>query len=198
MSVKVKKRNGDWWGCSSTTRAAARPRRSATRKAAELAVTKIRARLADGDLTPFEEQRTGTAFTFKSYAEEWLKNTVKQTCKFSTTRIHQTNLGLHAYPVFGPKPLAAVSRADCRALIAACREKGLSPKTIENISRTVSSVMTQAVEDELLPANPAFRLGRHIRQGDRASPEIRPFTRDEASAFLKKALEHAPRGIRCS
>src|SRR2546428_10663813 len=51
----------------------------------------------------------------------------------------------HQPTVLGAKSLAALERADCRALIAACREKGLSPKSLENICRTLSSVLTQAV-----------------------------------------------------
>jgi integrase len=68
----------------------------------------------------------------------------------------------------------------------------LSPKTLENISRTVSSVLTQAVEDGLLPANPAQRLGRYYRNGDHPKAEIHPLTRDEATVFLDGARHHAP------
>ena len=46
--------------------------------------------------------------------------------------------GVFLYEVLGGKALDAVTRADCRALIAACREKGLSRKSIENIRRTLS------------------------------------------------------------
>jgi integrase len=61
------------------------------------------------------------------------------------------------------------------------------------LAHTVSSVLTQAVEDGIVPANPAFRLGRYYRNGDELSPEIRPFTRGEAALFLDAARQHAPR-----
>jgi len=54
-------------------------------------------------------------------------------------------------------------------------------------------VLTQAVEDGLITANPAFRLGRYYRTGDAPEQEIRPFTREEASLFLETARQHAIR-----
>jgi integrase len=54
-------------------------------------------------------------------------------------------------------------------------------------------VLSQAVDDGLLAANPAFRLGRYYRQAGFPKIEIRPFTRDEAQQFLAAAREHAPR-----
>ena len=95
------------------------------------------------------------------------------------------------YPVIGTKPLPDMSRADCRTLITACREKKLGAKTIANVSRTVSSVLTQAVEDGILAANPAFRLGRYYRHDGEPKADIRPLTRDEAALFLSAAREHA-------
>ena len=102
----------------------------------------------------------------------------------------------HVFPVLGKKPLAAIERADCRALIAAYREKGLSPKSLENICRTVSSVLTQAVEDELLAVNPAFRLGRYYRKADHPKPEIRPLTREEEA--LRRGWKHLPAWVFCN
>jgi integrase len=49
------------------------------------------------------------------------------------------------------------------------------------------------VEDGLLPANPALRLGRYYRRADQPKPEISPLTREEVALFLKAAREHAPR-----
>lgn len=57
----------------------------------------------------------------------------------------------------------------------------------------MSAVLSQAVDDELLPANPAFRLGKYIgRKGQCRSSEIHPLTRDEASALLSAVQDHAP------
>ena len=57
----------------------------------------------------------------------------------------------------------------------------------------MSSVLSQAVEDDVIPANPAFRLGRYYRTGkNQVESEIRPLTRDEVVVLLNAARQHAP------
>ena len=73
------------------------------------------------------------------------------------------------------------------ALIPACRAKGLRVATVRGVLRALSTVLSQTVEDELLPANPAVGLGRYLRQGDEPELEIDPFTRDEAPRLLEVA-----------
>jgi len=192
MGVKVKKHRGGWW-LFIDYKGQRRAKKVGDKAAAELAATKIRARLAEGDLSPLATAVPVAPLTFEAYGKQWLTNTARQTCKFTTARVYETNLRKHINPVVGAKPIGAMTRSDLRTLIASCREKGLSPKSVENISRTVSSILTQAVEDGHLTGNPAFRLGKHIRQGDHMKPEIRPFTREEAAAFLAVAKEAAPR-----
>jgi hypothetical protein len=70
-------------------------------------------------------------------------------------------------PALGTRRLRDISRADCRELIAAARAKGLKLKTVKGIARTLSSMVSQAVEDEKLPANPALRMGRQLRSAAR-------------------------------
>jgi integrase len=194
MGVKVRERSGAWWlfidykGKRKAKRVGKGPE---AKKAANLAAIKIQARLAEGDLSLLEDVPSRAAIMFQDYASQWLATHANQACKFSTARIYETNLRLHVYPVIGTKPVPDMSRIDCRALITACREKKLSAKSIANISRTVSSVLTQAVEDGILAANPAFRLGRYYRYDGNPKAEIRPLTRDEAALFLSAAHEYA-------
>lgn len=56
--------------------------------------------------------------------------------------------------------------------------------------RTFSSV---SVEDEKIPANPAFRMGRYLRRGDEPKTEIQPLTRAEAVQLIAAAEKHFPR-----
>ncbi len=195
MAVKVRKRKGAWW-LVIDHKGRRRSKRVGVgkegKRAAQAAAEKIQARLALGDSSPLEEGTSQPPVTFEQYALGWLDTHAGQACKFSTARIYGTNLRRHIFPVLGEKPVSTLCRTDCRTLITACRDKGLSPKTLENISRTVSSVLTQAVEDGLLPANPALRLGRYYRNGDHPKAEIHPLTREEATVFLDAARQHAP------
>ena len=43
----------------------------------------------------------------------------------------------------------ALRRADCRELVTVCRAKGLKVGTVRGIVRTLSTILSQAVEDEL-------------------------------------------------
>jgi hypothetical protein len=63
-------------------------------------------------------------------------------------------------PTLGSRRLRELARADCRELITNARSKGLKLNTVKGIARTVSSMLSQAVEDEKLAANPALRMGR--------------------------------------
>jgi integrase len=195
MGVKVRERSGAWWlfidhrGQRKAKRVGVGP---AGKKAAEMAAIKIQARLAEGE-TRLLDEGSPRRLLFGDYARQWLNLVATPACKFSTVRSYAVNLRRHVLPVLGGTPLGAVTRADCRRLIAACRSTGLSPKSIENICRTVSSILSQAVEDGHLSANPAFRLGRYYRQADHAKPEIQPLDREEVQRFLDLARQQTPR-----
>ena len=83
-------------------------------------------------------------------------------------------------------------RVDARELITISRAKGLKLNTVKGIARTLSTVLSQAVEDEKLPANPALRMGRYLRRGDEPKPQIQPLTRAEAAHLVAVAREHFP------
>ena len=51
-------------------------------------------------------------------------------------------------------------------------------------------MLSQAVEDEKLPANPALRMGRYLRRGDEPKPQIQPLTRAEAAHLVAVAQEN--------
>ena len=193
MSVKIREWKGAWWlsinhqGRRKSKRVGTGPQ---AKKAAEVAAIKLQARLLEGDLSVFEKRPAHA--TLGTYAETWLATHADQGCKFSTARVYVVNVRRHILPVLGATPVRLLSRADCRALIAACRGKGLAPKTIENICRTLSSMLSQAVEDGLLAANPAMRLGRYYRNADHPKRPICPLTQLEVRALLAAAQRYAP------
>jgi integrase len=77
-------------------------------------------------------------------------------------------------------------------LVTNCRAKGLKASTVRGIARTLSTILTQAVDDELLLANPALRLGKYLRAGDDAEPQVDPFTREEVAHVLEIARARCP------
>ena len=129
--------------------------------------------------------------TLDAYAKTWLAG-LTGNLKASTIRFYGDNLDRYVLPLLGHRPLTAVSRADARELIISCRKKGLKLNTVKGIARTLSAVLSQAVEDEKFPANPALRLGRHLRRGDEPKHEVQPLTRDEAAHLVAVATRALP------
>jgi integrase len=70
--------------------------------------------------------------------------------------------------------------------------KWLSAGTVRGLARTLSTILTQAVDDDLLTADPALRLGKYLRRADDRDPEIRPFTRDEVAQIVAVARHRFP------
>jgi|SoiMethySBSTD1v2_1073268.scaffolds.fasta_scaffold92340_4 integrase len=131
------------------------------------------------------------AETLKTYAEDWLK-TAAQNLKASTVGFYRDHLENHVYPLLGDRPITDVTRSDCRRLITTAREKGLKVRTVAGIVRSLSTVLSQAVEDGHLQANPALRPGKYLRRGDEAASQPNPFTVDEAVHLVETAREHFP------
>ena len=108
-------------------------------------------------------------------------------------RFYTANLTRHVRPLLGARPVTSLTRADCRELIATSRAKGLKVNTVRGIARTLSALLSAAVEDDRLPANPALRLGRYLRRGDEPKALIQPLTRAEAAHLVGVARVHFPR-----
>lgn len=125
------------------------------------------------------------------YAQDWLA-VIKPALKASTHTHYASTLRRYILPLLGTRQVASIKRADCRQLVATCRMKGLKVVTVRGIARTLSTILTQAVEDELLPANPALRMGRYLRHADEPAPDIRPFTRDEVAHMIAVARTTFP------
>jgi len=167
---------------------------------AQMVAAQIRAGILAGVFRPAREKEAQPGMpaspqgplTLESYARDWLATTAAQNLKASTVHFYRDGLDNHILPLLGVRPVAAINRADCRSLIATCRQKGLRVVTVRGIVRTLSSILSQAVEDGELPANPALRPGRYLRRGDEPEPQIDPLNRDDASALLAVAAKHFP------
>jgi integrase len=221
MGVKVRKRKGAWWVFIDHRGRRKAKRVGESQEAAEAVAARIQLRLLDEGSAGLERPvAPAPAITFETYARSWLKDYAAATLKANTERFYRLNLEQHVFPVIGNRPIALITRADCKAVIAEAREceKGrrhrgqpkaarrlaapgelpstpLTGNTIVGIQRTLSSVLSHAVDDGHLLANPAFRLGRLIR-GAHRNPDVervRALTPQETSILLVTAQQHFPR-----
>lgn len=186
MGVKVKFYRGAWW-VFVNHHGRRRSKKVGEEAAARAVARQIRERLALGDLGVIPKDSP----TVRTFATTWFTHG-EGTRKRSTHRFYGFNLTLHILPVLGDKPIATLKRADCRELMAVCRAKGLKIASMRGVNRTLSAVLSQAVEDALLPANPAFRMGKYLRDGDEPAVEIQPLTREEVQQLLETAATREP------
>jgi integrase len=184
MGVRVRFWKGGWWLFVSH-----RGRRKAKRigdKATALRVARaVRERIARGEL----QLGASSEETLDSYAAVWLKG-LAGNLKASTIAFYGEHLRRHIVPALGQRPIGAVNRADCRELAVALRAKGLKVNTVRGIVRTLSALLSQAVEDEKLPANPALRMGKYLRRGDEPETAIQPLSALEAAHLVSVAERH--------
>jgi len=85
-----------------------------------------------------------------------------------------------------------IARTEIKDLIYAKLKDRLAPATVSRIKALISGVLSHALEDGLISANPASRLGRQIKGKDRKA-DVNPLTREEAKALLETIAEHYPR-----
>ena len=187
MGVTEKFHKGAWW-VFINHRGRRRAKRIGDRQTARRVAREIRERLALGDLDlgPSEDRQQ-----VRAYADRWLESATGS-LKASTVAFYRSTLTRYIYPVLGTRRVSSVRRVDCRELIAGCRAKGLAVSTVRGIVRTLSVVLAAAVEDELLPANPALRLGQYLRRGDEPEAAPNPFSREEAELLVAVAAECFP------
>jgi integrase len=189
VGVKVRKRRRKWYVVIDY-HGHRKSKCVGTREAAEKVKREVEARLALGDLSVLSEP--GSAETFKKYAERWLQSHAKVRCKPSTYESYEQVLRIHLFPRFGSIPLIGITRNAAKTYLSEVAASGeYAYGTLKNILATLRAVLSHGVEDEVLPSNPAIRLGKFFLPGaQRRKPEF--LTQTEATAFLDAAKAQRP------
>ena len=156
------------------------------RQAAERVASELRAGLQLGQFG-FEEQKPIP--TFREYADTWIKTTVPATCKESTLSDYQDILRVHVLPVFGDMRLTDITRGMVKDFLWAKVNKGYAASTVTYIKNVVAGVLNRAVDNEIIPANPAHNLGKIVSPRDRKE-SMDPLTADELRTLLDTVKEH--------
>jgi integrase len=172
-------RHNQWWISWKDAKGKRRKKR-ARRQSYEGAKQEL-ARLQSGLETVAE---TGSP-RFADYAKRWMASHVTPILKPSTVESYEVILRLHLFPRFGRLSLESLTRKSIKSYLDDLVAQGQhSRNTIKNILATLRALLSQAVEDDLLPSNPAMRLGRfNRRQGDGRKPEF--LTQEEGEHLLE-------------
>jgi integrase len=190
MGVQVKQWKGAWWLFIYQDRRRVVKRIGVGeqgKKAAKEAATKIQAKLALGEQGLLSAP---ASVRLLEYSQTWLGH-IQQSRKKSTYQGYEDILTRDILPVLGGLDLRDITREKVKGLAFACLAKGQSSKTVQNVIRCLSSLLSSAVEDGLIQVNFALKPGKFLpKVGKRQN--INPFTREEVSAFLEATKRYAP------
>jgi len=130
--------------------------------------------------------------TFSEYAKAFLETYSVLHHKQATIDSYKSVLDNHLKPVYGNKRLNEISRKDIKSFIIKKQNSGLAPNTVRIMRAYLSSVLTQAVDDEFIEINPASNTGRYIKKNE-TKQDTNPFTWEEKAIFEQEMLERFPR-----
>jgi len=191
MGVTIRKKDGSWYvfvnhmgqrkaKCVGESRAAA----AQVKRALEV-------KLGLGDVGAFEETEPLMP-TFGEYADRWVKDYARMECKSSTADGYESALKQYLRPKFSVRRLNEIKRDDIKKLISDMIDKELARSTVRNAISVLRGIFNQAIEDGLLEANPAVRLGRFTRTAKTTDVKGIALTTSEVEKFLKTANELCP------
>ena len=124
------------------------------------------ARLEAGllDVGPVQTQKSDVRFA--EYAERWVAH---RNLRPRTAELYRLQLRLHINPCLGEARVAKLQPSDIREWHSALSKGHLHPVTVAKIYRLLRSILTTAVEDGLVDANPC-----RIKNGGAESSKERP------------------------
>ncbi|UCH00099.1 MAG: site-specific integrase, partial [Deltaproteobacteria bacterium] len=155
--------------------------------AAEEVASKIRAKLQLGEFN-FEEEKPIS--TFSEYADSWIKTTVPANCRESTVRDYKDILEIHILPVFENLEIPTINRKKVKDFLNSKTNKGYAASTVSHMKDVISGVLNEAVDAEIIPANPAYKLKMNITKKKNFEKAIDPLTKDELKILFDTVQEH--------
>ncbi len=125
--------------------------------------------------------------TLATYARGWLERTRKRVRQQSALR-YEWVLERYVLPELGRYELTELRKVHVIDMVDAIRNRGLSPASARSAHATLSAVLTDAVDRDVLAINPALRLPRSQRRMLKgATREITIYTGEQLSLFLDTA-----------
>jgi integrase len=169
----------------------------ATRRARGQAATRAEALEAmearKAELAKEPEVAPPATVTLNEYADRWLVE-IASSVEPRTVESYRGMLKNHVRPELGALALPSITRGQVKSLLAKKREAGLSKDTVRLIRAAISALFSDAVDSELVPWNPAAKIGR---ARGRKSPDsvstserrqnIKAMSGEQLETFLKAA-----------
>jgi integrase len=125
------------------------------------------------------------------YAKRWLK-LAGATIKPRTLESYTATLRRYLLPVFEKTKVRQLARGRVKAFLAEKLSSGFARNTVRIMHATLRAMLNAAVDDGVILANPADRLGRTLRLAlSKAArqEQIKAFDRDQLEHFLAVTSE---------
>ena len=103
--------------------------------------------------------------TVGEYLQRWLTDTARYQVSEGTLERYERTCRNHLVPFFGRLRLRELTAAHVRAFKARKIEEGLNPNTVGVMQGVLSTALNQAVDDDLIPSNPASRVKKAATRG---------------------------------
>ena len=139
------------------------------------------AEMMSGTWMPPERRRE----TVGEWAERWLAS--GHAWKPKTRVDYEMRVRVYVEPRWGTREITSITRAEVRDWVAELIEDGSKPSTVRHAVGTLSRVVSLAVEDGVLNANPCDR----VRLPRLPSAGVRPLTPSEVERLAKALPEYA-------
>lgn len=131
----------------------------------------------------------------QAYADHWTM-LIGQTVKRRTLARYTEILRLHLLPRFGKVRVHDLDRGRIKLFLAEKLNTGLEKRTVRNIQSVLRALLNAAIEDGVIPSNPAAKLGRVLKltvSKATSQEEIKAVTAAQRQVFLATAFREAPR-----
>jgi integrase len=122
--------------------------------------------------------------TIGVYLQSWLTDTARYQVSEGTYSRYERTCRNHLVPFFGRIKLRDLGAAHVRAFKARKIEEGLNPNTVGVMQGVLSTALNQAVDDGLIPSNPASRVKKAVK---REQAPMRSLSQEGASRLLEAA-----------
>lgn len=126
--------------------------------------------------------------TFGEYAEKWL-DAAKGSLAVKTHANYRQLLLLYILPTLRDSNITGLSWTTVKNLLMAKQQEGLSLNSVRLIRAVVSTILTDAAEDGIIPINPVLGQRRKRRASQITTPDVHPFSWEQKQLFETKLAD---------
>lgn len=176
-------------------------RRRALAESREAVSLKVADLIKDAEKEPDTIGAWDRNITLAAYAAYWLDDAVAKVLEPRTIEGYRQMLSAHIIPFkvdgksLGGMKIRDIRRRHIKALLNSKRAEGYAKDTVRHLRAAFSSLLTDAVDDEIIEINPALQVSNRKRKAaDKKSQvefenSVRPMSAEEFDAFSKAACD---------